>query len=167
MLRLFEWSVEVKLKKIIVTAVALLVLSASVDLLAQEPLSGTENPLAVLHDEVSRVLGEANLPFSEEQGQAIILMMEERRKASEELFGDLNDFRAGPTRGQENDRLQSAIEWMRGEFLAKLEDYLTEEQLDAWKRYESLQTPEPEARTVTGGGGDRPPATTPRQQTQY
>src|SRR5262245_23229378 len=109
MLRLFVWSVEVKLKKQIATVLAILVLSSSADLLAQEPLNGTENPLAVLHEEVGRVLGEANLPFSEEQSQAIILMMEERRKASEDLFGDLNNFQAGPTRGQESDRLQSAI----------------------------------------------------------
>jgi len=58
--------------------------------------------------------------------------MEERRRASEELFGDLMDFRDGPTQGQEADRLRSAIEWMRNEFLTHLADYLTVDQQQVW-----------------------------------
>jgi hypothetical protein len=154
------------LKKIIHPLLALLVLTAAPYGYAQEVLvENTENPLAALHDDVSRVLSEANLPFSQEQEHAIVLMMEERRKASEELFGDLNDFQSGPTQGQENDRLQSAILWMRGEFMSRLEDYLTEEQLAAWRRFEISQTPEPSARTAAGG--DRPQPAPSRQQTQY
>src|SRR5438093_2836420 len=97
--------------------------------MAQEHQALPENPLAQLKDEVKRVLAEAALPFADEQEKAIILMMEDRRKASEELFGDLMDFSAGPTRGEESDRLRSAIEWMRNEFLSRLQDYLRPEQL--------------------------------------
>ena len=59
-------------------------------------------------------------------------MMEDRRRASEDLFGDLMNFQAGPTRGDDADRLRSAIEWMRTEFLNRLQDYLTSQQLAAW-----------------------------------
>src|SRR5688572_9634690 len=80
----------------------------------------TANPMAALKDEVKRVLDAAGKPFTEEQEQAVSLMMEDRRQASEQLFGDLMDFRQGPTRGEENDRLRDAIEWMRSEFLTRL-----------------------------------------------
>jgi hypothetical protein len=102
---------------------------------AQERLAPAENPLAQLKEEVKRVLGEAQLPFSDEQEKRIVLMMEDRRRASEDLFGDLMDFRAGPTRGEDSDRVRSAIDWMRSEFLSSLQDYLTGEQLSVWKRY--------------------------------
>src|SRR3970282_2180536 len=76
------------------------------------PLAG-DNPLAELKAEVTRVLAEANVPFTDEQDRAIALMMEERRQASEGLFGNLMDFRAGPTQRQDEDRLRSAIDWLR------------------------------------------------------
>src|SRR5438067_2194824 len=95
--------------KIFLTALLLL----PAPLAAQERPALAENPLAQLKDEIQRVLADAGLPFNVEQEKAIILMMEDRRKASEDLFGDLMDFRAGPTRGDESDRLRSAIEWMR------------------------------------------------------
>ena len=106
-------------------------------LLAPQPswaqfVSETENPLARLKEEVDRVLGDAGLPFTEAQDGAIALMMEDRRRASEDLFGNLMDFRAGPTQGQDNDRLRSAIEWMEGEFVARLNAYLTEDQSRVW-----------------------------------
>src|SRR5690242_18335832 len=112
--------------------------------------------MAQLRDQVKRVLDDAKLPFSEEQDKAIILMMEDRRKASEDLFGDLMNFSAGPTQGQDADRLRSAIEWMRNEFLTKLQDYLTPAQLAAWSR--SRET------VSTGAAGARPAQ---RNQTQY
>ena len=99
---------------------------------AQERVLSAENPLAALTAEVKRVLVKAGVPFSEEQENALVLMMEERRQASEQLFGDLMDFRAGPTQGEQADRLRSAIEWLRGEFLTRLEGYLTPEQLKVW-----------------------------------
>src|SRR5262245_12681884 len=101
----------------------------------QQDKPAAENPLAVLKDEVKQVLADAKLPFTEDQERAIVLMMEDRRKASEDLFGNLMDFSAGPTQGQDADRLRSAIDWMRNEFLTRLQNYLRPEQLAAWSRY--------------------------------
>jgi hypothetical protein len=83
--------------------------------------------------------------FTDEQDRAVALMMEERRRASETLFGGLMDFRAGPTQGQEEDRLRSAIEWMRSEFLRLLTGYLTPEQAAAWAAHISVETVAAEA----------------------
>src|SRR5688572_33405311 len=74
-------------------------------------------------------------------------MMEERRRASEDLFGNLMDFRAGPTQGQEEDRLRSAIDWMRNEFLRNLGDYLTDAQRGVWSAHLTAQTAAREAAT--------------------
>ena len=115
---------------------ALALLTITVPSLAQEPSLRAENPLAVLHDAIGVILDDAGVPFSAEQERAIVLMMEERQRASEDLFGDLMDFRDGPTRGQDADRLRSAIAWMRGEFLTSLVDYLDDDQLDVWRRFE-------------------------------
>lgn len=102
---------------------------------ARQAPTEPENPLAQLKEEVDRVLVAAGFEFTAEQENSIVLMMEDRRRASEELFGALMDFRAGPTRGQENDRLRSAIEWMQGEFLTRLDNYLTTEQTAAWNGF--------------------------------
>src|SRR5262245_6267163 len=129
---------------------------------AAESAPAGANPLAELKDEVKRVLADARLPFTEEQERAIILMMEDRLRASEDLFGDLMNFQAGPTRGEEADHLRSAIEWMREEFLKRLQDYLTPEQLASWNAYSATaSTPKPLSNDDT-----RPPAR-PRAQTQY
>ena len=101
---------------------------------AAQDRPAADNPLTQLKDEVKAVLADARLPFTDEQEKAIALMMEDRRQASEQLFGDLMDFRSGPTQGQEADRLRSAIEWMRNEFLTRLQDHLTPEQLATWSR---------------------------------
>jgi hypothetical protein len=90
------------------------------------------NPLATLNAELVATLADAGVPFSEEQAKAVTLMMEERRRASEELFGNLMDFRGGPTQGEDADRLKSAIEWMRSEFLSRLAEYLTKAQAQVW-----------------------------------
>jgi len=105
------------------------------------------NPLAELKDELKRVLAEAGLPFTEEQESAIAIMMEDRRRASEDLFGDLMNFQAGPTRGDDADRLRSAIEWMRTEFLNRLQDYLTSQQLAAWGAHRENKDQQKAART--------------------
>ena len=116
-------------------AVIVLSLFSLSPLLAQEQTATIENPMVQLKDDLKRVLADAKAPFTEEQEKAIVLMMEERRKASEDLFGALQNFSAGPTRGQDADRLNSAIEWMRNEFLTRLQDYLRPEQLAIWSRY--------------------------------
>ena len=131
---------EVPIVRLGFVAVALLLIPVSAAAQGQ-PLAGS-NPLAELHDQVTRVLAEANLPFTEEQQRAIVLMMEDRRQASEELFGDLLDFSAGPTQGQDEDRLRSAIDWMRGEFLTQLQNFLTPEQTAVWTRFLETQATE-------------------------
>ncbi len=143
-------------------AVLVLVLSLEGPPFAGQQPSRTEsliaeapNPLAELRNEVQRVLADAGAPFTEEQNRAVILITEDRRRASEDLFGNLMDFRAGPTQGQEADRLRSAIEWMRGEFLGRLQDYLTPEQLAVWYAYRE-----------TAGGPQESPLADPAQ-TQY
>jgi hypothetical protein len=128
---------------------------------AGQPAPDTEpdaNPLAVLNDQVRRTLADAGVPMSPDQERAIALMMEERLRASEELFGDLLDFRSGPTQGQEQDRLRSAIDWMRTEFLRNLTGYLTEPQKLAWDAYLERQA---------AAGTNVPAAAQLSQQTQY
>ena len=95
----------------------------------------TENPLQALKQEVERILNDAGLPFSGDQDSQIVLMMEERRRASEELFGNLQDFTAGPTQAQQADQLRSAIEWMQGEFLSQIDEFLNDEQAVIWDAF--------------------------------
>src|SRR5262249_6138402 len=121
----------------------LVIFALTVPLVAQQApstpqgsASAAANPLAELKDEVKRVLAEANLPFTVEQERSVILMMEDRRQASEDLFGSLLDFQAGPTRGEDADHFRSAIEWMRQEFLTRLQDYLRPEQLAVWTAHQ-------------------------------
>ena len=152
-------------------SLVLLILTLAGPLIAQQPpsppqglIAGAANPLAELKDDVKRVLADARLPFTEEQERAIVLMMEDRRQASEDLFGDLMNFRAGPTQGQEADRLRSAIEWMREEFLKRLQDYLRPEQLSAWSAYYETAGGQQKSRTED----DRANARQSQQaQTQY
>lgn len=144
-------------------ALVLLVLLVS-PLAAQYRLAIAENPLAQLKEEVKRVLAEAQLPFTNEQEEAIILMMEDRRRASENLFGNLMDFRAGPTRGDDYDRLNSAIAWIRTEFLNRLQDYLRPEQLSIWSYYMESSL----GRKDSAISGEREPSVQRQQsQTQY
>src|SRR4029078_12281078 len=112
-----------------------------------------------------QVLVDAKLPFSDEQERNIVLMMEDRRKASEDLFGDVFNFTAGPTHGQDADWLKSAIQWMENEFLGRLQNYLTPQQLAAWTRSREAA---PAASTAAAARGPVREET-PRQpnQTQY
>lgn len=148
------------MKSISFFSILITLLLAAVPIFAQDQTSANDT-LPTLKVEVERVLAEADLPFTEEQESAIILIMEDRRKASEDLFGILMDFSAGPTQAQEADRLNSAIEWMRNEFLTRLEGLLTPDQIAAWNR----------DREIAGAGagsveelGLRGPQ---QQQTQY
>ncbi len=142
-------------------SVVLIVLMLASPLFAQDAVTGAENPLAQLKAEVQKVVGDANLPFTDDQEKAITLMMEDRRKASEDLFGNLMDFSSGPTRGQESDRLRDAIQWMRAEFLGRLQDYLTPEQLAIWGRYQETTLAASAAETSLPGQ-----AAARRQQSQ-
>jgi hypothetical protein len=140
-------------------AVVVCVLFAAAPVAAQER-AGDENPLAELKADLTRVLAAADLPFAAEQDRAITLMMEDRLTASETLFGGLMDFRGGPTSGQEAERLQSALGWLRTEFLSHVDEYLTSEQLTAWSSYRSTSS-------APAGGGVETAGAQPPQQTQY
>ena len=116
-----------------------LVTVSTTTLAGQDAPASSTNPLAELNDQLAGVLVAAGMPFSEDQERAVALMMDERLRASEELFGNLMDFRDGPTRGENEDRLRSAIEWMRGEFIKRLADYLTPEQAAAWQAHQAAE----------------------------
>src|SRR5262245_2013370 len=147
-----------------------LILTFAATLIAQQAadapqglISAAANPLAELKEEVKRVLMDANVPFTEDQERAVVLMMEDRRQASEDLFGDLMNFRAGPTQGQDADRLRSAIAWMREEFLKRLQDYLRPEQVSAWNSYYEAATRQAVQRAEEGSL----PTRDQQAQTQY
>jgi len=120
-------------------ALVVAALLAAAPLAAQEAPTAGDNPLASLKEDLVRVLATAELPFEPEQDRALTLMMEDRLQASEQLFGGLMDFRGGPTSGQEAERLQSAIGWLQGEFLTRVNDYLTPDQLQVCEHHESVQ----------------------------
>src|SRR5215510_5149317 len=114
-----------------------LLLMLAAPLIAQQKPTTTQNPLDKLHDQAKAVFERAGAPFSEEQEKAIALMIEDRRQASEDLFGQLMDFSGGPVQGQQQDRVVAAIKWMHDEFRKRLREYLTEEQTPVWERYEA------------------------------
>jgi hypothetical protein len=132
-------------------------------LFAQQKPAATQNPLDKLHDQAKEVFSKAGVPFSEEQEKSIALMIEDRRQASESMFGQLMDFRGGPVQGQDQDRAVAGIKWMHDEFKKRLREYLTEEQLPVWERYEAgegIQALEALIKELTGGS-------TPKQETQF
>jgi len=114
----------------------------------------TRNPLDEIRDELVQVLSTAGVPFTEEQGRAIALVLEESRRASEQLFGEVMDFRDGPPQGERLDRARAGIQWMNEDFSKRVRTYLTEDQRAAWDKH--LAEKEPAApvnpsRTVTAG----------------
>jgi hypothetical protein len=125
--------------RVLTAGMVVLLLAAPVR--AQEVQAGGQNPLPALMAEVTRVLGDAGVPFTPEQERAIALMMEERRQSAEDLFGDLMDFSAGPTSGLQTEKLESAIAWLREDFLARLPEYLTAAQLAAWTGRDAAAAP--------------------------
>ena len=95
------------------------------------------NPLDELTDQLTEVLANANVSFTAEQAQELALFIEEQRQASEDLFGVIMDFSAGPPPGEQRDRALAGIQWMHDEFRKKLPDFLTAEQKAAWEAFES------------------------------
>ncbi len=142
-------------------AIVIFFLAAS--LFAQQKPTTTQNPLDKLHDQAKAVFERAGVPFSEEQEKSIALMIEDRRQASEDLFGQLMDFRSGPVQGQQQDQAVAAIKWMHDEFKKRLSEYLTEEQRPIWDMYEAgegIRALEDLIKELTGGSA-------PKQQTQF
>jgi hypothetical protein len=132
-------------------------------LYAQQKPTTTQNPLDKLHDQAKSVFEKAGVPFSAEQEKSVALMIEDRRQASEDLFGQLMDFRGGPVQGQQQDRAVAAIKWMHDEFKKRLSEYLTEEQRPIWEIYEAgdgVRALEELIKELTGGAA-------PKQETQF
>jgi hypothetical protein len=141
----------------------ILLLFFAVSLPAQQQSLTKQNPLDTLHEQAKTVFATAGVPFSDEQEKSIALMIEDRRQASEDLFGQLMDFRSGPVQGQQQDRAVAMIKWMHDEFKKRLREYLNEEQAPVWDRYEQgdgIRALEDLVKELTGGNA-------PRQQTQF
>src|ERR1041384_5069151 len=115
----------------------LVVLLLALPLHSQQKSTTTQNPLDKLHDQAKALFERSGVPFSEDQEKSIALMIEDRRQASEDLFGQLMDFRSGPVQGQQQDRAVAGIKWMHDEFKKRLREYLTEAQLPIWETYVS------------------------------
>jgi hypothetical protein len=95
----------------------------------------TRNPLDEIKDELKRVLADAQDPFTEDQERSIALVLEESRRASEDLFGEAMDFRSGPPQGERLDRARAGIQWMNEDFSKRARQFLTANQLAAWDKH--------------------------------
>ena len=97
----------------------------------------TQNPLDQLKEQLAEVLAEAGFPITSEQEGQVALLIEEQRRASEDLFGQIMDFRNGIPEGAERDRALASIQWIHDAFRAALPDYLTADQRAAIEEFES------------------------------
>jgi hypothetical protein len=93
-----------------------------------------QNPLDEINDALANTLEAAEIPFTEEQVQQIALVMDEQRRATEELFGQIFDFSGGPPQGAQLDQALAGIAWMTEAFLENVDDVLTLEQSETWMR---------------------------------
>jgi hypothetical protein len=97
----------------------------------------SQNPLDELKSQVTKVLADATVPFTEEQERQLALLIEEQRQASEDLFGVIMDFKDGPPQGEARDKALAGIQWMHNEFKKRLPDFLTTPQRAAWEKFEA------------------------------
>ena len=111
----------------------------------------TRNPLDVIKDELVQVLQGAGVPFTAEQDQAIIFVLEESRRASEQLFGNIMNFSSGPPRGEQLDRAMAGIAWMNEDFSDRVREYLTPEQLLVWDAHVESRAADIEESEGTAG----------------
>jgi hypothetical protein len=91
-----------------------------------------QNPLDELRTALTDALDEAGVPFTAQQVQQIALVMDEQRRATEQLFGQVLDFSNGPPQGAQLDRALAGIAWMSEAFLDNVDTVLTPEQNEAW-----------------------------------
>ena len=91
-----------------------------------------QNPLDEIRDSLATVLEEGEVPFTEEQVRQIALVMDEQRRATEELFGQVLDFSGGPPQGAQLDQALAGIAWMSEAFLENVETVLKPEQSEMW-----------------------------------
>jgi hypothetical protein len=92
-----------------------------------------ENPLDEIRRSLLSVLEESGVPFSEAQVRDIALRMDEQKRATEELFGQIFDFSDGPPQGAQLDRARAGIAFMSEAFLADIDEILTPAQGEAWR----------------------------------
>ena len=99
----------------------------------------TSNPLDDLKAVVEEVLDAAGVAFTDQQNRELALVMEEQRRASERLFGDIMDFSGGPVRGADRDRALAGIQWMNEAFETSLTDLLTPAQHRVWTEHRAVE----------------------------
>ena len=137
-----------------ICAVLCIVSLAGVSAAGQEEATGglaTRNPLDEIKDELVRVLAEAGVPFTPEQERATALVLEESRRASEQLFGEVMNFSGGPPQGEQLDRARAGIAWMNEEFGRRVRQYLAPAQLAAWDAHEAARAAEAQEGDGTAG----------------
>ena len=118
----------------VVTVAVLAVLTAGSAFAQEQGGLLVQNPLDEIRDALAGTLEDAGMPFTEEQVQAIALVMDEQRRSTEELFGEVLDFSGGPPQGDQLDQALAGIAWMSEAFLEDVDDVLTPEQSEAWLR---------------------------------
>jgi hypothetical protein len=111
----------------------------------------TRNPLDEIRDELIRVLAEAELPFTPDQERSITLVLEESRRASEQLFGQVMNFSGGPPQGEQLDRARAGIAWMNDDFSQRVREFLTPAQLVVWDAHNADEADEAEGGTNSAG----------------
>ena len=104
----------------------------------------TRNPLDEIRDELVMVLSDAQVPFTDDQSHSIALVLEESRRASESLFGEVMDFSNGPPQGERLDRARAGIRWMNEDFSKRVRNSLTAKQLKAWDQHLAMKAAETE-----------------------
>jgi hypothetical protein len=102
----------------------------------------TRNPLDEIRDELVMVLSEAQVPFTDDQSHSIVLVLEESRRASEALFGEVMDFSNGPPQGERLDRARAGIQWMNADFSKRVRNSLTADQRKAWDQHLAMKAAE-------------------------
>ena len=134
----------------VVTFAVLLVLAAGSAFAQEESGLLVQNPLDEIRDALAGTLDDAGMPFTEDQVQAIALAMDEQRRATEELFGQVLDFSAGPPQGDQLDQALAGIAWMSEAFLENVDDVLTPEQDEVWMSAR-LEGTVPQSARLDGG----------------
>src|SRR5688572_6852780 len=128
------------------------VLSAFLPTVQEQGGLSTRNPLDDIRNELIQVLSAAQVPFSEDQGRSLALVIEESRRASEQLFGEVMDFRNGPPQGEQLDRARAGIQWMNDDFSKRVRKYLTETQQEAWDKHLAGKEAAARQAEVSNGG---------------
>lgn len=140
-----------------VTYVMAVVLSAFLPAAQEQGGFSTRNPLDDIRNELIQVLSAAQVPFSEDQDRSLALVIEESRRASEQLFGEVMDFSNGPPQGERLDRARAGIQWMNDDFSKRVRTYLTEAQRTAWDKHLANKATEdrPTNDTKSGAAGTK------------